>query len=92
MKVFAATSPDTFAFDEIAVPKPSDYEVLVRHEGCLICNSTDWMIVQQPLCNSRLSGGSGTRILRKGGGGRSQGPEFSPGRPGYLQQRHPHRL
>ena len=45
MKVFAATSPDTFAFDEIAVPKPSDYEVLVRHEGCLICNSTDWMIV-----------------------------------------------
>lgn len=45
MKILLVTSKDTFEFDEIDIPKPTDYEVLVKHEGCLICNHTDWMIV-----------------------------------------------
>ncbi len=45
MKLFTATGPDKFAFDEIDIPKPQDYEVLVKNEGCLICNSTEWMII-----------------------------------------------
>ena len=45
MKFFMATGPDKFAFGEMEIPKPKDYEVLVKNEGCLVCNSTEWMII-----------------------------------------------
>ena len=45
MKVFVATAPDKFSFVEKEIPAVNDYEVLVKHEGCLICNCTDWKII-----------------------------------------------
>lgn len=47
MKVFTATAAGKFAFADIAIPEVEDYEVLVKHEGCVICNSTEWMIVDK---------------------------------------------
>ena len=47
MKVFTATGAGKFAFADIAVPEVEDYEVLVKNEGCVICNSTEWMIVDR---------------------------------------------
>ncbi len=47
MKIFIATAPNKFSFAEIDIPKVEDYEVLVKHEGCVICNSTEWMIVDK---------------------------------------------
>lgn len=47
MKAFAVVGNDKFEFVDIDIPKPRDYEVLVKNEGCLFCNSTDWMIVSK---------------------------------------------
>lgn len=47
MKVFTATGAGKFAFADIPVPEVEDYEVLVKNEGCVICNSTEWMIVDK---------------------------------------------
>ena len=45
MKVFTVTAPEKFAFIEREIPSVGAYEVLVKHEGCLICNATDWKII-----------------------------------------------
>ena len=46
MKAFAAFGPGDVRLVELPVPEPDDYEVLVRNEGCLFCNTTDRMIVE----------------------------------------------
>lgn len=45
MKACAAFGPGDVGLVELPVPEPDDYEVLVRNEGCLFCNTTDRMIV-----------------------------------------------
>ena len=45
MKACAAFGPGDVGLAELPVPEPDDYEVLVRNEGCLFCNTTDRMIV-----------------------------------------------
>ena len=47
MKVFTVTAPKKFAFVDIDIPEMDEYEVLVKHEGCLICNCTDWKIINR---------------------------------------------
>ena len=47
MKAFAVTGPGTFTFVDIDIPEIDDYEVLVKNEGCSICNTTDWMITDR---------------------------------------------
>ena len=47
MKVFTTTAPGKFSFADIDIPEVEDYEVLVKNEGCVICNSTEWMIVDK---------------------------------------------
>ena len=46
MRAFAAFAPDRIEEIELPVPTPDDYEVLVKNEGCVFCNSTDKMIVE----------------------------------------------
>ena len=46
MKACAAFGPGDVRLVELPVPEPDDYEVLVRNEGCLFCNTTDRMIVE----------------------------------------------
>ena len=45
MKACAAFGPGDIRLVELPVPEPDDYEVLVKNEGCLFCNSTDRMII-----------------------------------------------
>ncbi len=45
MKIFVVDAPNKFSFATIDIPKVEDYEVLVKHEGCLICNCTDFKII-----------------------------------------------
>ena len=47
MKVLIVTAPNEFAFADMDIPEAEDYEVLVKHEGCLICNSTDRKIIDR---------------------------------------------
>jgi 2-desacetyl-2-hydroxyethyl bacteriochlorophyllide A dehydrogenase len=46
MRAFAAFAPDRIEQIALPIPEPDDYEVLVKHEGCVFCNSTDKMIVE----------------------------------------------
>ena len=46
MRAFAAFAPDRIEEISLPIPEPDDYEVLVKHEGCVFCNSTDKMIVE----------------------------------------------
>ena len=46
MQAYAAFSPDRIERVELPVPTPDDYEVLVKNEGCMFCNTTDRMIVE----------------------------------------------
>ena len=41
MQAYAAFSPDRIERVELPVPTPDDYEVLVKNEGCMFCNTTD---------------------------------------------------
>lgn len=41
-----AFGPGDVRLVEIPVPEPDDYEALVRNEGCLFCNTTDRIIVE----------------------------------------------
>ena len=41
-----AFGPGDVRLVEIPVPEPDDYEVLIRNEGCLFCNTTDRIIVE----------------------------------------------
>lgn len=45
MKAYAAFSADRLEMIDLPVPQPDDYEVLVENEGCVFCNTTDRMIV-----------------------------------------------
>ncbi len=44
-KALAATEKGKLEIVEIAIPEPDDYEVLVENEGCVFCNTTDRMII-----------------------------------------------
>lgn len=46
MSAYAAKGPDRIEKITLPVPQPDDYEVLVKHEGCVFCNTTDKMIVE----------------------------------------------
>lgn len=46
MYAYAALSPDRIEKVTLPVPEPDDYEVLVKNEGCVFCNTTDKMIVK----------------------------------------------
>lgn len=46
MKAYAAVSPEEIREVEIPIPEPDDYEVLVKNEGCVFCNTTDRMIAE----------------------------------------------
>ena len=46
MKAFAVFEPEKMGFVEIPVPELGDYEALVKMEACVICNSTDWMVIK----------------------------------------------
>ena len=47
MKVLIVTAPNEFALADMDIPETDGYEVLVKHEGCLICNSTDRKIIER---------------------------------------------
>ena len=47
MRAWAAFAPDDIRAIELPIPEPDDYEVLVKHEGCVFCNTTDRMIVER---------------------------------------------
>jgi 2-desacetyl-2-hydroxyethyl bacteriochlorophyllide A dehydrogenase len=46
MNAYVVTRPGETAFLRVNVPKPGDYEALVRIESCTICNTTDRMIIK----------------------------------------------
>lgn len=46
MKAYAAFSPDQIREVLIPIPEIDDYEVLVKNEGCVFCNTTDRMIAE----------------------------------------------
>lgn len=46
MTAYAATGPDCIEKIILPIPQPDDYEVLVKNEGCVFCNTTDRMIIE----------------------------------------------
>ncbi len=50
MKAFAAVAPDTIMPIELPIPEIGEYEVLVENEACVICNSTDYLVVNDLFC------------------------------------------
>ena len=46
MFAFAAVSAGKIEKITLPIPEPDDYEVLVKNEGCVFCNTTDKMIVE----------------------------------------------
>ena len=46
MSAYAAIAPGKIEKITLPVPEPDDFEVLVQHEGCVFCNTTDKMIVE----------------------------------------------
>ena len=47
MRAWAAVAPGKLELVEVPVPEPDDYEVLVKNEGCVFCNTTDRMITDE---------------------------------------------
>ncbi|HEY5584410.1 MAG TPA: DUF2087 domain-containing protein [Ruminiclostridium sp.] len=47
MKAFAALEKGKTCFVDIPVPEPGDHEALVKIEACVICNTTDKMVINQ---------------------------------------------
>lgn len=45
-RALAAIGKGVLTEVSVAIPEPDDYEVLVKNEGCVFCNSTDKMIVE----------------------------------------------
>lgn len=45
MKTFTAMEAGKTCFADIPIPEPKDDEALVKIEGCVICNTTDWMVI-----------------------------------------------
>ena len=46
MYAYAAFSPNRVEKVRLPIPEPDDYEVLIKNEGCVFCNTTDKMIVE----------------------------------------------
>lgn len=46
MNAYAAITLDHIKKITLPIPEPDDYEVLVKNEGCVFCNTTDKMIVE----------------------------------------------
>lgn len=46
MKAFASFGPNDYRFVELPVPAPGPGEALVKTEGCVFCNTTDRMVMQ----------------------------------------------
>lgn len=46
MTAYAAFGPDRIEKITLPVPEPDDYEVLVKNEGCVFCNTTDKMVIE----------------------------------------------
>lgn len=44
-RALVALEKGKISIAEISIPEPDDYEVLVKNEGCVFCNTTDKMIV-----------------------------------------------
>lgn len=73
MRACAAFGPGDIRLVELPVPEPDDYEVLVKNEGCLFCNSTDRMIIDDlfaapgyPLVFGHESFGKVVKVGKKG--------------------------
>lgn len=47
MRACAAVAPGKLEIVTVPVPEPDDYEVLVKNEGCVFCNTTDRMITDR---------------------------------------------
>nr|MBQ4318588.1 alcohol dehydrogenase catalytic domain-containing protein [Clostridia bacterium] len=47
MKAYAAVPGGRLEAVTLEIPMPDDYEVLVKNEGCMFCNSTDRMIAHE---------------------------------------------
>ena len=47
MLACAAVAPRKLELVEVPIPEPDDYEVLVKNEGCVFCNTTDRMITDE---------------------------------------------
>lgn len=45
MRALAVVAKGELELVEIPIPEPDDYEVLVKNEGCVFCNTTDRMVV-----------------------------------------------
>jgi len=45
MTAYAAVSKGVIEKVTLPIPEPDDYEVLVKNEGCVFCNTTDRMII-----------------------------------------------
>jgi L-iditol 2-dehydrogenase len=46
MKAFAAFESEKTGIIDLPVPDPKEDEVLVKMEACVICNTTDWMVIR----------------------------------------------
>lgn len=46
-RALAAIAKGKLSEVEISIPEPDDYEVLIKNEGCVFCNTTDKMIVDE---------------------------------------------
>lgn len=46
MNAYAALSPDRIKKIRLPIPEPDDYEVLIKNEGCVFCNTTDKLIAK----------------------------------------------
>ena len=46
MRALAVLSKDELTLVDLPIPEPDDYEVLVKNEACVFCNTTDKMIVE----------------------------------------------
>ena len=47
MTAYCAVSPGVIKPVTVKIPEPDDYEVLVKNEGCVFCNNTDKLVVNQ---------------------------------------------
>jgi len=46
MKAFVALEAGKTGIIDLPVPEPEEDEVLVKNEACVICNTTDWMVIR----------------------------------------------
>lgn len=51
MRAVMATEPGKLGVGELEIPRPGDYEALVKMEACAICNSTDHKLMMNEFCS-----------------------------------------